>query len=93
MHNFPLSAKSCGKPTNIQSKTSERSKDMFNETFVRAGTLDEETKDKDILGWLYKDENESIATAAKVNIPIKQYGKGYEIMQKMGYEGKGPIGK
>lgn len=37
---------------------------MFNEAFFRAGTLEEETEDADILGWLYKDENETIGIAA-----------------------------
>lgn len=47
---------------------------MFNGAFVRAGTLSEETEDKDILSWLYKDENEIIATTTKVIIPIELYG-------------------
>lgn len=93
LNNFPLSPKSYGKPTDIQSQTSSKSKHMFKGTFVSAGALEEENEDKDILGWLYKDEDKTIETTKKVNIPIKQYGKGYEIIQKMGYEGKGPIGK
>lgn len=88
LHNFLLSPKSYGKPTGIQSKTSEGSKHIFKETFVSVGTLEEENEDRDILVLLYKDEDKTIAIAAEVNIPIKQYGKGYEIMQKMGYEGK-----
>lgn len=93
LQNFLLSPKSYGKPTDIQSNASQKSKHMFKGTFVSVGTLEQENEDKDILGWLYKDEDKTIATTTEVNIPIKQYGKGYEIMQKMGYEGKGPIGK
>lgn len=41
LHNFPLPSKSYGKPIDIQSKTSKRSKYMFKGTFVRARTLEE----------------------------------------------------
>lgn len=93
LHNLPLWPRSYGKPTNVQPWIPEKSIEMFDGAFVKAGTFVEETKDKDILSWFYKDENETIATTTKVNIPIEQYCNGYKIMQNMGYEGKGPIVK
>lgn len=92
-YSLPLSPKSYGKPTNTQPRISHKSVKMFDGAFARDGTLSEETEDKDILNWLYKDENETIATTTEVSIPIEHYGNGYKIMQKIGYEGKGQIGK
>lgn len=59
LHNLPLSPKLYGKPTNAQPRIPHKSVEMFDGAFVRAGTLAEETKDKDILSWFYKDENET----------------------------------
>lgn len=57
------------------------------------GTLVDETNHKYILQWFYKDENESKEEASNINLPIDQYGNRFKIIQKMGYDGKGPIKK
>jgi hypothetical protein len=62
----------------------------FDGKFIKSNTTKEEVEDRDILGWLYKYEDESILN---IKIPTEQYGKGYTIMQRMGYEGNGPIRK
>ncbi|XP_057823738.1 uncharacterized protein LOC131035963 [Cryptomeria japonica] len=59
----------------------------------RTSTLAEETKDKYVLQWLYKDEAKAQLEVNNVSIPIEKYGKGYDIMRKMGYGGNSPIGK
>ncbi|XP_059077928.1 uncharacterized protein LOC131876522 [Cryptomeria japonica] len=61
--------------------------------FMEKGTLVDESNDKDILQWLCKDKDESKEEASNVKLLTDQYGNGFEIMQKMGYDGKGPIGK
>lgn len=65
----------------------------FDGKFIQVGTLAKETEDKDILNWLYKDEEETRVTSLEVTIPTHQYGNGFRIMKQMGYKGKGPIGK
>jgi hypothetical protein len=34
-----------------------------------------------------------MSTTTIINIPMEQYGKGFSILENMGYEGQGPIGK
>lgn len=66
---------------------------MFDGTFIQLGTLAHESEEKDILSLLYKEEEEDRAATMEIAIPTHLYGKGYLIMQQMGYNGKGPIGK
>lgn len=67
---------------------------MFDGKFIQLDTLAHELEEKDILSWLYKDgEDNDRATTMEVAIPTHLYGKGYLIMQLMGYNGKGPIEK
>lgn len=42
---------------------------------------------------MYKDENDSKEEALNVKISTDQYGNGFKITQKMGYDEKGHIGK
>lgn len=42
---------------------------------------------------MYKDELESQPEVNNISILVEKYGKGYDIMRKMGYSGSGPIGK
>lgn len=52
----------------------------------------EDPKDSEMLKWLYRDEDED-ETVLNIKLPTDKYGKGYSIMQKMGYKGNGPIRK
>lgn len=88
MMDLPLSPKSYGRPSNLPHK--------YNDHFVRASTssaMDEE--DNEILNWLYKDEESSAQEKRiqNISIPTHQYGKGFQIMQKIGYKGRGPLGE
>lgn len=65
---------------------------IFDGAFVSVGTLSEEIEDKDVLQWLYRDE-EVQQKINNVRIFTEKYGKGFNILQKMGYTGIGPIGK
>lgn len=62
---------------------------LFDGRFIKACTHTEESGDRAILDWLYKEEEE----LPNVPIPAKKYGKGLLILEKMGYEVHGPIGK
>ena len=54
-------------------------------------------EENEVLQWLYHDEDDTSNTLVEriqhVNIQTEQYGKGFEIMQKMGYKGRGPLGQ
>lgn len=89
---LPTSPRSHGQPSTSRHKATQPIK-KFDGKFIQVGTLTEELEDKDILNWLYKDEEETKAAALEVTIPAQQYGNGFRIMQQMGYKGKGPIGK
>lgn len=97
LSSLPPSPRSHGQPTLSNQKIATTSTSQyfvpitkFDGQFIKANTIEEEAEDRDILSWLYKDEDESLL---HIKLPKKQYGKGYAIMQKMGYEGNGPIGK
>lgn len=66
LQSMPLSPKSYGKLTSSQSQTPQKALQIFDGAFVRAGTLSEEIEDKDILNWLYKDEEETKATPLEI---------------------------
>lgn len=89
---LPLSPKSFGKPSNSKQKPIVKHLPIFDGAFISARTLSEETEDKDVLQWLYKDE-EVQQKVNNVRIPTEKYGKGFNILQKMGYTRTGPIRK
>lgn len=90
---LPISPRSYGKPSSSKPQPILELIKIIDGSFVKAGTLAEETDDKDVLQWLYKDEPESQPEVNNVSILVEQYGKGYDIMRKMGYGGSGPVGK
>lgn len=49
----------------------------FDGKFIQLGTIANESKEKDILSWLYKDEEEVGAATLEVAIPTEHYGKGF----------------
>jgi len=59
--------------------------------FVKWGNLEDESDEKDILQWLYKDEASSSMQHNHPTIPTEQYGQGFQMLQRMGYEGHGPL--
>lgn len=90
---LPTSPRSHGLPTTSMHLVTQPIT-KFDGTFIQLGTLAHESEDKDVLSWLYKDEKEGDRAAAlDIVLPTHLYGKGYLIMQQMGYDGKGPIGK
>lgn len=89
---LPLSPKSYGKPSNSKQQPIVKHLPIFDGAFVSVGTLSEETEDKNVLQGLYKDE-EVQTKISNVRIPTEKYGKGFNILQKMGYTRTSPIGK
>lgn len=89
---LPLCPKCFGKPSNSKQQPIVKHLPIFDGAFVSIVTLSEETKDKDVLQWLYKDE-EFQQKVNNVRIPTEKYGKGFNILRRMGYTGTGPIGK
>jgi hypothetical protein len=97
---LPLSPRSHGQPTLSTQKVASASTSSpsepitkFDRLFIKVNTSAEEAEDRDILNFLYKDDEASTSTAENVNIPTDQYGKGATILGKMGYKGKGPFDK
>jgi hypothetical protein len=97
---LPISPKSHGQPTLSTQKVASASTSgpsepitKFDGLFIKVNTSAEEVEDRDVLNWLYKDDEASTSTTENANIPIDQYGKGATILGKMGYEGKGPLDK
>jgi hypothetical protein len=73
--------KSYGQPsTSMQSSSNPIT--LFEGKFIKESTQEEESEDKAIFNWLYKDEEEStsLSIAAIINIPMEQYGKGFSIL-------------
>lgn len=90
---LPTSPRSHGLPTTSTHQVTQPIT-KFDGTFIQLGTLAHESEEKDILSWLYKDEEEdNKAATLDIVLPIDLYGKGYLIMQQIGYDSKGPIGK
>lgn len=81
---MPNSPKYHGQPSTSKQKSSQPIK-MFDGMFIQEGTLADETEDRDVLNWLYKDEEDTQATMLRVTLPAEQYGNGLRIMQRMGY--------
>ena len=66
---MPLSPKSYGKPSNTIPTIKQEPIKKFDRKFIKARTLTEEMEDRDILNWLYKDEEETMLTSKEVIIP------------------------
>lgn len=76
-HSFHLSQivpslQTYGQPSTI-TQNSEQSTTALDGRFVNTGNLDEESEDKAILNWLYKDEESSTSTSNIIE--ANQYGK------------------
>lgn len=71
--NLPISPRSHGLPTASRHQATQPIT-KFDGTFIQLDTLAHESEEKDILSWLYKDEEEDRATAMEVDIPTHLYG-------------------
>lgn len=87
-----VSPRSHGQPSISKQQYSYPIK-LFDGAFVKEVTLVDESDDKDILNQLYKDEEETKEATLNIKVKIEKYGKEFKIIQNMGYDGNGPIGK
>lgn len=66
---------------------------IYDGTFVQSSTsFANEIEELVVVKWLYRVENED-REVQHCEISLEQYGKGYQIIQRMGYSGTGPLGK
>jgi hypothetical protein len=65
-----------GKPSTSM-QISSKPITLFDGRFIKAKTQAEESKDKAILNWLYRDEEEldSTSKTTTINAPMEEYGK------------------
>lgn len=56
---------------------------MFYGAFIQVGILADETEDKDVLNWLYKDEEETRPAVVDIAIPAEQYGNRWDTNEKV----------
>ena len=83
---MPISPKSYGKVIG-KMKSPESAMTIF-DTFVQSSVpLEAEKEEQEIRDWIYKGEEDDISM---VTTPIspKYYGKGYMLLQQMGYQGQ-----
>lgn len=85
---LPISPKSHGKPHLLKKEPKTIIQYQPPTTFTKWGELNKETLDEDASTWLYKDEIDIPPT----RMPVEQYGKGFTIMQKKGYDGHSGLG-
>ena len=86
---LPLSPRSFGRSL-IKKQQSKPSPPTIFGTFISGGTLTDESNNKNAETFLYKEKIQEVVKYE--NISLEQYGKGYNILAKMGYKGNGPIG-
>lgn len=55
---LPISPRSHGQPSTSRKKSSQPIK-LFDGMFIQAGTVVDEIEDKDVLNWLYKDNEDT----------------------------------
>ncbi len=61
------------------------------DTFVPSSVLLEAKKEEQVVkDWIYRGE-EDYTTSITTPISPMRYGKGYSLLQKMGYQGQGPL--
>lgn len=74
-----------GKPQNTQVKQ-DKGKGIVKYSdscsFIRWGNLQEESLNEDINHWIYREEDDMIVP----RIPLHQYGNGYKMLQRHGYD-------
>ncbi|GLJ56016.1 hypothetical protein SUGI_1202690 [Cryptomeria japonica] len=58
--------------------------------FILGKSQEEETRDEDLVEWIYKDSITMKIPQAK--LPTDQYGKGLLIMKRMGYDSQSALG-
>lgn len=86
---MPTSPKSYGRPSD-KAKPSASTMTFFG-TFVQSSIpLEAEKEEQAVREWVYREEEEDSTTVATPISP-KCYGKGYEFLQQMGYQGHEPL--
>ena len=86
---MPISPKSYGRPT-CKMKSQESTMTVF-DTFVPSSIpLEAEKEEQVVKDWIYRGE-EDYTTSITTPISPMRYGKGYSLLQRMGYQGKGPL--
>lgn len=68
--NLPASPKSHGQPS-ASTHQATQPITKFDGKFIQLGTVAHESEEKDIISWLYKDEEEVRATTMEVAIPTQ----------------------
>lgn len=86
---LPLSPISFGRSLIMKQQFKSSPLTIFN-TFISGGTLTNESNNKNAEHFLYKEKILEIVTYE--SIPPELYGKGYEILAKIGYKGNGLVG-
>lgn len=71
---LPIFPKSYGQPTTSKEQSSQPIK-IFDGAFIKVGTLVDENDDKDILQWIYKDEQESKEEALNIMLLTYHHAK------------------
>ena len=85
---MPISPKSYDRPLD-KMKFSASTMTMFG-TFVQASVpLKGKKEEQAIKDWIYKGEEDIVTITTPIS--PKNYGKHYEILQQMGYQGQGPL--
>lgn len=89
---LPTSPKQYGRPFENHKLSTTLAKIIYDGTFVQSSTsLKNEIEEAVAFEWLYKevDENREVQC---YEISLEQYGKGYKIVQQMGYSRTDPLG-
>lgn len=82
-----------GKPSEAKKPLVHTPQTKYDGTFVLATIpLEEESEDRAIAAWLYKDETLVDLTEQARRITPEKYGPGLKLMKRYGYKGTGPIG-
>lgn len=82
-----------GKPSEAMRTQTSASNTIYDGLFIQSSTsLADEIEADVVLNWLFKEDspNEEVRHH---EISSNQYGRGYKMIQRMGYLGTGPLGK
>ena len=87
---LPLSPRSYGRPS-AKKKPSASTMTLFG-TFVQSSIpLEDEKEEQAIRDWIYRGENDEKEVTITTPISPEQYGKGYKLLNNMGYQGHGSL--
>lgn len=81
---LPLSPRTHGKP-HISLTSPIAATTCTLDEFTPGRSQEHETIDEDLAGWIYTDPFDK--GKQQIKIPTKRYGKGFTMMQNMGYDG------